>query len=358
MHYALIMAGGAGTRLWPMSTRNKPKQLLRLIAGQSLLTLAVKRLADVVDPSRVFICTGAAYVRSITDELPGFPPEQILGEPLGRDTVNAIGFSAAILAQIDPDASMAVLTADHLIEPLDIFQRCLNAGFQTVEQNPPMLVTFGITPTYAATGFGYVYKGQSLTPTSPASHVKAFREKPDVATAREYLESGDYLWNSGMFVWKAKTILELIKEFVPENYAGIMKIARQWKSPDFQSTLLDVYPQLPKISIDYAVMEKAPQVAVIPMPVKWLDVGSWTNYAATLKADDNGNKSAGCQFVQIDSREVLAVSEDNHLIAAIGVNNLTIVHTPGATLICRSDQAENIKQMVARLQMDFGDRYI
>ncbi len=358
MRYAVIMAGGAGTRLWPMSTRARPKQLLPLIDGRCLLEIAVRRPVGVVDASRVYICTGADYVEKIHKEMPGFSAAQILGEPCGRDTVNAVGLSAAILSRVDADAAMAVLTADHLIEPLDTFTRCLEAGFDTVERHPQTLVTFGITPTYAATGFGYVHKGQPLAAGSQALRVQAFKEKPDHETAEQYVSSGEYLWNSGMFVWKAQTILEEIRRYAPATYAGVMEIARHWQWPDYQVKLGEIYPSLPKVSIDYAVMEKSPDVAVIPMPVQWLDVGSWGSFAATLTADAAGNKAAGCQLAALNSHGVVAVSQDHHLIATIGVQDLTIVHTPEATLICPTQLAENIKQMVSKLQSEFGDRYV
>lgn len=358
MRYAVIMAGGAGTRLWPMSTRARPKQLLTLIHGRSLLEIAVRRPAGVVDPSRVYICTGADHVDKIRQAMPEFSGDQILGEPCGRDTVNAIGFSAAVLARLDAEASMAVLTADHLIEPGDIFERCLEVGFETVERYPETLVTFGITPTHPATGYGYVHKGQALAAGSQALRVQAFREKPDARTAEQYVSSGEYLWNSGMFVWKARTILEKIRQYAPETYSGVMEIARHWQKPDYQASLAAIYPSLPKVSIDYAVMEKCGDVAVIPMPVQWLDVGSWGSFAATLTADAAGNKSAGCQLAAVDSHGVLAVSEEDHLIAVMGMDNITIVHTPGATLICPTERAENIKQLVSKLQAEYGDRYV
>ena len=358
MRYAVIMAGGPGTRLWPMSTRARPKQLLPLIGGRCLLDIAVRRPAGAVESSRVYICTGTDYIDKIQKEMPTFPAHQILGEPCGRDTVNAVGFSAAILSRLDADATMAVLTADHLIDPLDTFTRCLEAGFDTVEQSPQTLLTFGITPTYPATGFGYIQRGRPLAAANQALRVQAFREKPDRKTAEQYLSSGEYLWNSGMFVWKVRTILEKIQQYAPQTHAGVMEIARHWNQPDYHRTLAEIYPSLPKVSIDYAVMEKSADVAVIPMPVQWLDVGSWGSFAATLSGDAAGNKSAGCRLAALDSHGVLAVSQDDHLIATIGLQDIAIVHTPDATLVCSTAQAENIKQMVSKLQNEFGDRYV
>jgi mannose-1-phosphate guanylyltransferase len=357
MRYAVIMAGGSGTRLWPMSTRNRPKQLLRFINDQSLLSIAVGRLRGLIEPSRLFVCTAATYASQVLDELAVLPARQILSEPLGRDTANAVGFPAAILSRIDPDASMAVLSADHIIEPVDVFQRSLEAGFATVEKFPDTLVTFGITPTHPATGYGYVQKGEPLAGAPQACRVAAFREKPSETLAREYVSSGQYLWNSGMFVWKVSAILQELKTYLPQTYQGVMRIAAAWDTPDFKTVVDQVYPALPKISIDYAVMEKARHIAVIPMPVSWLDVGNWNSFAITVKPDADSNRIVGGRLAALDSSGVLAVSDSEHLIGAIGVKNIIVIHTSQATLICSADRTENIKQLVEKIQKEYPDRY-
>ena len=358
MNNAVIIAGGSGTRLWPMSTRLRPKQLLRFIDGRSLLEIAVGRLEGLVPHKRTYICTSASYGDQVAEALAQIPAENILGEPMGRDTANAIGFAAAILAKTDPDAAMAVLTADHIIEPQAAFQTCMQQAFDAVAHSPQTLVTFGIKPTHPATGYGYVHAGEPLAGLPSARRALAFKEKPTQDVARQYLASGEYYWNSGMFVWKAATILAELKRNLPASYDGLMRISAAWGTPHYAGVLAEVYPTLQKISIDYAVMERAKNVAVIPMEVHWLDVGSWTSFAATLPADAAGNKSAGCSFAALESSGVLAVSEDSeHLIAAIGLKDVTIIHTPGATLVCASDKAEQIKQMVQHLQQRGDDRY-
>jgi mannose-1-phosphate guanylyltransferase len=369
MRYAVIMAGGAGTRLWPMSRTGKPKQLLQFIAPpretpdappQSLLQVAAGRMRGLVDARNVYICTGAAYTRQILQDLPLLPESQLLGEPMGRDTANAVGFSAAVLHKRDPDASFAVLTADHIISPLEVFQNALRTAFDAVDKHPELLVTFGITPTFAATGYGYVQRGAELPDLPGVFKVEAFREKPKEELAKQYVAAGNYAWNSGMFVWKARTILDQLKEHLPAAYDGLMKIADAWDSPRQAEVLNAIYPTLPKISIDFAVMEKAPHVATVAMPIQWLDVGSWPSYGETLPADPNGNRTAAATKAHhLNSRNVLAVSEDPaHLIATINCQDLIVIHTPRATLICPAADAEKIKTMVAEVERTQGKEYV
>lgn len=367
MRYAVIMAGGAGTRLWPMSRSGKPKQLLRFIAGespsappQSLLQVAANRLRGLVDARNVYICTGAAYAQQILQDLPLLPESQLLGEPMGRDTANAVGFSAAILHKRDPEAAFAVLTADHIISPLDVFQNALRRAFDAVEKHPELLVTFGITPTFAATGYGYVQRGAELPGLPGVFKVEAFREKPKEELARQYVAAGNYAWNSGMFVWKARAILEQLRQHLPAAHDGLMQISDAWDTPRQAEVLNAVYPTLPKISIDFAVMEKAPSVATVAMPIRWLDVGSWPSYGETLAADAQQNRTAaGTRAQHLGSKNVLAVSEDpEHLLATINCQDLIIIHTPRATLICPAADAEKIKLLVAEVEKSHGGAYV
>jgi mannose-1-phosphate guanylyltransferase len=355
MRYALIMAGGSGTRLWPMSRQRLPKQLIPFIQGRSLLDIAVQRLAGFVPAERCYICAGQTHAPLIPGNLP------FLGEPCGRDTLNAVGFSAAVIAKRDPDAVIAVFTADHIIEPVDQFQQIVARGFELVEQRPNVLVTFGITPTGPATGYGYLELAEPLNPA--ARRVQQFREKPQVAVAGEYFAAGPdrYLWNSGMFVWRAATLLDCIRRYLPENHAGLMKIAAAWGTPRQDAVLNEVYPTLNKISVDFAVMEPAsrdPQVTVAasPMPLRWLDVGSWPSFAETCAKDRAGNARAAGRTVLLDTQRTLVASSDpQHLIATIGCEDLIIIHTADATLVCRADRAEAIKEIHQRVGEQFGN---
>lgn len=356
MRYAMIMAGGSGTRLWPMSRKKKPKQLLPFINGRSLLEIAADRLDGTVSQDRRFICTAEAYRSAVRQSLPQFSDEQILGEPEGRDTVNAVGFTASVLMKQDPHAIFAVLTADHLIEPQEEFARKLDLGFRLIEDDPSRLVTFSIKPTFAATGYGYVERGQAIAGFDGAFKAGEFIEKPkERAKAEELIATGRFNWNSGMFIFHAATFMQALQWYMPDNYEGLMKIAATWNDDaKGQATLDAIYPTLEKKSVDYGVMEPASSdlrlsVCTVPMNASWMDVGSWTSYGETLRADDDGNR-ANTKTTHLQCRNVLAISDDpNHTIAAIDCQDLVIVRTQDATLICPSGSAERIKELAGKV---------
>ena len=347
----MIMAGGAGKRLWPMSRRRQPKQLIPFIDGRCLLEIATERLDGVVPTDRQLICTGEIFREPILERLTAFGDDQLLGEPEGRDTVNAIGLTAAVLNRQDPDAIFAVLTADHLIEPLDRFKASLRTGFDLVAADPSRLVTFGITPTCPATGYGYVELGDPVPNFPDARNTVQFVEKPDESTAEGYLEAGNFLWNSGMFVFSAAGFLDALEACVPESAEGLRTIGEAWDGPDRLSTLGRIYPTLPKISVDYAIMEPASRdkqcpVCTVPMDIQWLDVGSWTSYGETLAPDADGCRS-NVDAINLDSHNILSVSEDpGHVIATVGCQDLVIVHTDRVTMVCPASDAQRVKDLV------------
>ncbi|MBL9032830.1 MAG: mannose-1-phosphate guanylyltransferase [Phycisphaerae bacterium] len=369
MRYAMVMAGGAGTRLWPMSRKDRPKQLLRFIEQgggppTSLLELAVQRLEGLIPPSQQYICTAEAYRGAILEALPGFEDHRILGEPMGRDTVNAVGLAAAVFEKVDPEAVFAVLTADHIIEPHDRFRELMDLGFRLVEADPTRLVTFSIKPTYPATGFGYVERGAPLAEhESLAFKVARFVEKPDRPRAEAYVQSGVFGWNSGMFVWRASTVMSALERFKPESFAGLKEVQAAWGTPRQREVLERVYPTLPKTSVDYALMEPATKardrslsVCTVQMELKWLDVGSWPSYGQTLEPDKQGNRQAlggagGGKGVLVGTSGTLLVNTaSGHTVALLGCKDLIVVHTPDATLVMPRERAEELKELHGQVE--------
>lgn len=358
MRYSVIIAGGAGTRLWPMSRTSRPKQLLPLVvhgdSRLSLLQVAAARLEGVVPPEGRYVCAAESMRRDILAALPSLADERFLGEPMGRDTVNAVGLTAAVLLRRDPEAVFAVFTADHLIEPQGVFARCIDTGFRLVEADRRRLVTFSIVPTHPATGYGYVERAEPIPGFENAYRAARFVEKPDLETARGYLATGRFGWNSGMFVFSARTVMESLRRFKPDAEAGLSRIAEAWGTPRAKAVLEETYPGLPRISVDFALMEPASRdreltVCTVPMELSWKDVGSWPSYGETLDPDASGNRS-NCPAVHLGSRNVLAVSDDPaHTVATIGLEDVIVVRTADATLVCRGADAERVKEMAGRV---------
>ena len=357
MRHAIIMAGGAGKRLWPLSRAGRPKQLLPLIAGRSLLEAAVDRLDGVFEPANIHVITNAEYAGAVAETLTELPAENIVGEPVGRDTANAVALGAALLAGKDQDATMAVFTADHVIRPVATFAESVRLACRAAEADGEALVTFGIPPTWAHTGLGYVHVGEESRDGVFA--VRGFKEKPEAPAARKYVRSGQYYWNSGMFVWTLGAISGALAEFLPasvERLAGVTKAVQAGE--DYTALLAEVYPGLEKISIDYAVMERARNVKMVPLSCEWLDVGSWPALKRVSEADEAGNTVLAANASILEGSGNIIVSEDDHLLAVLGMTDCVIVHSPDATLVCSESAAERLKDLVARVEDKYGRRYV
>jgi len=357
MRYAVIMAGGAGRRLWPLSRNKRPKQLLRILVGKSLLEMAVERLGGLFQPKNILIITSAKYADQIAEALPQLPRENIIGEPQGRDTANAIALGAELLNARDEDATMAIFTADQVIRPADAFAKAVRTACDAAEHNPDALVTFGIRPTWPHTGLGYIHCGKALE--NGVHHVEAFREKPDHQTARRYVESGRHYWNSGMFVWKVSTILRAMEQMLPNSLQMLAPVGEAVRRGDSYTDILTrVYPKLEKISIDYAVMEKAGEVLMVELGCEWLDVGSWPSLENVIKPDESDNVVVAQNAVILDSFRNVIVSDDDHLLAVLGMDDCVIVHSADATLVCNKSDSQRLKELVAEIEKTYGQRYL
>ncbi|HOW70971.1 MAG TPA: mannose-1-phosphate guanylyltransferase [Phycisphaerae bacterium] len=347
MWHAVIMAGGSGTRLWPLSRPARPKQLLRLFKGESLLRRSFDRLAGLLPPERIHVIANGDYAAVMRAELPELPAENFMAEPCARDTANAVGLAAHLLAAKDPAGTMGIFTADHIIEPVDLFRETVRRGFETADHHPDALVTFGVVPRSAHTGYGYVRRGRQIA--AGVHEVLQFKEKPDRATAEAYLASGEYYWNSGMFAWRIATVIEQIRRWQPATHEGLRDVVAQFRQPGIAAAIRERFGTLPRISVDYAILEKADRVLAVEMNCRWLDVGSWTALAEVFEPDATGNTVAAPNVRTLDARDNIFVSEGGHLIAAIGVRDLMVVHADDATLICRREDAQRIKEMVEML---------
>jgi mannose-1-phosphate guanylyltransferase len=359
------MAGGSGTRLWPLSRAERPKQLLDVVAGpdgavHSLLVEAFDRLRAVLPADRIWVCTAARYGDQVRAALPELGADRLILEPVARDTANAVGLAAALVADADPDAELAVVSADHVIRPVERFAATLSTAFDALAVRPDALVTLGITPTSPATGFGYVQRG-APTEVPGVAEAAAFREKPDLATAEAYLASGEYLWNSGMFVWRAQTVLDALADHLPATAEGLRAIVAAAAGPERDAVLDEVFPTLQKISVDYAVLEPAAtqpgRVLVADLDVDWLDVGSWPALAHTLDRDDAGNAVRGLTVVLDGSGNIVLSDDPEHVVALVGVRDSVVVHTADVTLVCPVADAERVKQLLAAVEERHGSRY-
>lgn len=354
--YVVILAGGTGTRLWPRSRKNLPKQLLDLVSSRTMLQETFARVVSLVPPDHVLVITHTELVDAVCEQLPDISRENVIGEPDARNTAPSIGLAATLLRERDPQAVMISLASDHHIEREEEFREALRTASLVAGEN--FLVTLGIKPTHAETGYGYIQRGQVLGEFrgTVVYHVQRFTEKPDVEEAERMIASGDYFWNAGIVTGRVETWLAEFARLQPQIYAGLLRIADAWGKADETATLESVYPTLTKVPIDTAVLERSEHVAVIPIDVGWSDVGSWATLHDLLQADGNKNVVIG-EYVGIDSNSVLIYSP-HRLIATIGLENMIIVDTGDVLLICPKDRAQEVKQIVEELHKQKKDQYL
>jgi mannose-1-phosphate guanylyltransferase len=355
--FAVILAGGSGTRLWPLSRQSRPKQMLRLLGERTMFQLTVDRLLPMFKPGQILVVTGREHAEELMQQAPEIPRENFLVEPMGRNTAPAIGLAALHLRRRDPRARMAVLPADHYIRDEARFRAVLRAAFQVAERG--FLVTLGIRPAYPATGFGYIERGELLGRFGGflAHRVQAFREKPDPATAERFVADGRHSWNSGMFVWQVDRILEEIARHMPELAAGLGALEDALGSPEEGEALGRIWPGMPNTSIDYGVMERAQEVAVIPAEFGWNDIGSWAALLDILAGDDQSNVVLGTEHLGLDTSGSL-IFGNGRMVATLGVRDLIIVDTDDVLLVCPRERAQDVRLLVEALKREGRHEYL
>jgi mannose-1-phosphate guanylyltransferase len=351
------MAGGTGTRLWPLSRESRPKQVLQLIEDRSMFRIAVERLAPLFTPDRVLVVVGRNQVDLLRMQGTGIPDENFIVEPMGRGTAPAIALSAAHLQRRDHEAVMCVLTADHYIGDEAGFRRVLSTAAKVAERGH--LVTLGITPDYAATGYGYVERGEVVQNVDGivAYSVLAFREKPNQQVAERFVADGRHSWNSGMFVWRADRFLAELARTMPDFYAQLEEVNAVLGSAREGEVLSEVWPRVATQTVDYGVMERARNVAVIPVDIGWSDVGSWASLLDTLQGDEHGSVVIHAELLQ-DACTNILVHGHGRMVAAIGLDNLIIVDTEDVLFVCPKERAEEVKQLVERLKREGRTDYL
>jgi len=358
-YYALIMAGGGGTRLWPLSRQARPKQMLRLVGDETMFQISVRRLQPLLAPDHVYIITGQDQVADLHAQTPEVPLENFIVEPFGRDSGPAAGLGNLVIYERDPEAIVATLSSDHYIGHPDRFREVLIAAADLARED--MFVTLGITASRPAIQFGYIRRGESLGKRNGFEGFKAvdFTEKPDLEHATRFVESGLYSWNSGMFIWKAARVLAEFERQQPAIYRLLNQIRAHLGAANFTAAITPHWERMPRISVDYAIMEHSPTIAVIPADIDWSDIGSWDMLMHLLDCDTAGNVVVGDvpELIQIDSAHTL-VAGDRRLIVTIGVDDLVVVDTDDVVLVCHRDRSQEVREVVRRLREQNADRYL
>ena len=359
--YAVIMAGGGGTRLWPVSRRESPKQLLPLLGKETLFQSTVVRLETLFPPERILVVTVAEQASVMQEQVPAIPIENYLIEPAPRGTASVVALAAAVLKKRDPQAVMTIQTADHHIRNRDLFNYLITAALDVADKN--YLVTLGITPTFPSTGYGYIQQGELLSGDYkyPVYTVKRFKEKPDEATAQQLLGSGDHSWNSGMFVWRVDAILTEIERQMPELFHVVEEITAAWDGANRDEVLRACWQNLKSQTIDYGIMEKAERVAVLPAGgLGWSDVGSWDSLFEVLLPDMNGNVATNApHHLALDTHNTLVYSAgDERLVVTIGLDDIVVVDAGDVLMICKTDQSQKVRDVVEHLKKHSQEKYL
>lgn len=356
-HYVVIMAGGIGSRFWPMSRTNFPKQFLDILnIGKTLIQTTFERFASFIPIENIYVVTSNEYVDIVKDQLPLLPLKNILAEPSRKNTAPCIAYTAFKLRQLDSQAKMIVAPADHLVTDNIAFTKvCLEALGFVNEHNA--LVTLGINPTHPNTGYGYIqYEQQSVSDN--VYKVKTFTEKPNLELAKTFVASGEFLWNAGIFVWKAKNIIQAFEQYLPEVYDLFVAQKEKLNTPEEEEALLQIYPFSTNISIDFGIMEKANNVYVIPSSFGWSDLGAWNSAYENLQKDENANAFIGPNFMLVDTTNCILHAPDNKLVVVQGLDNFIVVDSGDVLLICKKEKEQEIKDLVSDVKRQKGDKFL
>lgn len=342
---ALIMAGGKGTRFWPLSTDKKPKQFLKLLGEETMIQMTVNRIKELIPKDRIFVVTALDYMDLVREQLPELPVRNIIVEPEGKNTAPCIALSAFYIEKLYKDATMVVLPSDHLIKDEEEFRHTMKCAYDFIEDNDEGVVTLGMKPTRPEIGYGYIKaeeKGQKIEGNEEILKVERFVEKPDLEKAKKYIEEGNYFWNGGMFIWKAKTILRLTKEYLRPTYEVLKEIA-VCSETEYENKLAENYSKVKAISVDYGIMENAKEIYVIPCDFGWDDVGSWNAVERYRKKDEHNNVFVG-KVKNIEGNNNLIVGKDKPIIT-VGLDDIFVIETDDVILLCKRDNLDNIKEL-------------
>jgi mannose-1-phosphate guanylyltransferase len=357
--YGIVMAGGVGSRLWPRSRASTPKQFLDLLGPHSMLQETVDRIEPLIPLARLLVVVGEEHVKTVETQVAGLPADNILVEPEPRGTAPCIGLAAVAVEQRDPEAIMAVFPADHRIADAAGFRRAVAAAAEIAQDR--YLVTLGITPDRPHTGYGYIQRGAPLPEVNglAAFHVERFTEKPDAATAEHFVESGEYYWNGGIFIWQAVTILKEMDRLLPRLYVQLEAMADAWDRPWRREALEAAYEQVPHTTIDYGIMEKAERIAVVPVSVGWDDVGNWATLSQLLDADERDNIVHGDgHSLLLDTADTYVYTSAGRLVAAVGLEGFVVIDTSDAVLVCPKERTQEVRDIVEQLPKHGLQKYL